>query len=140
MTTTEQLREYLDAHGIDGAPTEPGWYVVRTVATVVVVVAAVSAGRLVYAAGRLVYAIGCEHSGRYLFSADIVRHAPFTIAPPAGRDLDAEVVAGVVQSRDGALRMKPGDDSVPVLVRNGVYMLAHEAPDDLRGLAGKVET
>ena len=88
MTTTEQLREYLDAHGIDGPPTEPGWYVARTVATVVVVVTAA-------ATGRLVYAIGCEHSGRYLFSSDIVRHAPLTLASPAGRDLDAEVVAGV---------------------------------------------
>lgn len=95
MTTTEQLREYLDAHGIDGPPTEPGWYVARTVATVVVVVTAAATGRLVYAAGRLVYAIGCEHSGRYLFSSDIVRHAPLTLASPAGRDLDAEVVAGV---------------------------------------------
>lgn len=111
MTTTEQLREYLDAHGIDGAPTEPGWYVVRTVATVVVVVTAAAAGRLVYAAGRLVYAIGHEHSGRFLFSSDIVRHAPLTLAPHTGRDLDAEAVAGVQAGRD-----------------------------DLRGLAGKVST
>ena len=43
--------------------------------------------------------------------SDITRHAPLVLAPPAGRDLDAEVVAGVQAGRD-----------------------------DLRGLAGKVET
>lgn len=104
MTTTENLREYMDAHGIDGPPTEPGWYVARTVATCVVVATE-------RASWGMLYAIGCEHSGRYLFASDIVRHAPLTLAPPVGRDLDAETVAGVQAARD-----------------------------DLRGLAGKVET
>lgn len=26
--TTDDLRAYLDAHGVDGAPTVPGWYAV----------------------------------------------------------------------------------------------------------------
>lgn len=104
MTTTEQLREYLDAHGVDGPPTEPGWYVVSTRAAVMVVV-------LREADDRLVYAVGSEHSGRYLWQSDAVRHVPLTLAPPAGRDLDAETVAGVQAARD-----------------------------DLRGLAGKVGT
>ncbi len=104
MTTTENLREYLDAHGIDGPPTEPGWYVVRAGTACFVVVAGCSPW-------GLFYAIGCERSGRYLFGSDIVRHAPLTLAPPAGRDLDAETVAGVQAARD-----------------------------DLRGLAGKVKT
>ena len=76
MTTTEQLREYLDAHGIDGPPTEPGWYVVRTVGTVMVVVAREHDG-------RLFCAIGTEHSGRYLWQSEVTRHAPLTLAPPA---------------------------------------------------------
>jgi hypothetical protein len=92
VTTTQALREYLDAHGIDGAPTEPGWYVVRTFATVIVVATS-------DATGRLVYAVGCEHYGRYLWQSDIVRHAPLTLAPPAGRDLDAEVIDGVRAER-----------------------------------------
>ena len=35
----------------------------------------------------------------------ITRHAPLTLAPPAGRDLDAEVVAGV---QAGQTARKPG--------------------------------
>lgn len=92
MTTTADLRAYIDAHGVDGAPTEPGWYVVRAVTTVIIVAARASWG--------MVYAAGGEHSGRYFFASDITRHAPLTLAPPAGRDLDAETVAGVQAARD----------------------------------------
>lgn len=91
MTTTADLRAYLDAHGVDGAPTEPGWYVVTTVVTVIIVATMAPHG--------MVYAVGCEHSGRYLFAPDITRHAPLLLAPPAGRDLDAEVVAGLRAGR-----------------------------------------
>lgn len=91
MTTTQTLREYLDAHGIDGAPTEPGWYVVRATSPVVIVAERASWG--------MIYAVGCGHSGRYLFASDITRHAPLTLATPAGRDIDAEVVAGVQAER-----------------------------------------
>lgn len=104
MTTTADLRAYLDAHGIDGAPVEPGWYVADfSDRPVVVCVCREPWG--------LSFRTGSEHVGSFLFSSSIVRHAPFTIAPPTGRDLDAEVVAGVQAGRD-----------------------------DLRGLAGKAST
>ena len=104
MTTTEQLREYLDAHGIDGEPAEPGWYVAHfSRRPVVVCVHREPWG--------LSFRTGSEHVGSFIFPSDITRHAPLVLAPPAGSDLDAEVVAGVQAGRD-----------------------------DLRGLAGKVET
>lgn len=89
--TTEDLRTYLDAHGTDGAPTEPGWYVVTAVTTAVVYVSRAPYG--------LVFSLGYEHSGRYLFASDITRHAPLILAAPPGRDLDAETVAGVQACR-----------------------------------------
>ena len=90
MTTTE-LSAYLDAHGVPGAPTEPGWYVVTATVTSVVYVSRAPYG--------LVFSLGYEHCGRYLFASDITRHAPLILAAPPGRDLDAEVVAGVQAQR-----------------------------------------
>lgn len=93
MTTTADLRAYLDARGVDGAPTEPGWYLVKTPSECAIVLAH-------QLPTRLAYAIGGEGSGRYCLWFDIVRHAPLTLAQPAGRDLDAEVVAGVQATRE----------------------------------------
>jgi len=104
MTTTESLREHLDAHGIDGAPTVPGWYVVECEDrdVVVVLVERVPHGMAIRMGGE---------GGAGMFRTDCARHAPLILEPLAGRDLDAETVAGVQAARD-----------------------------DLRGLAGKVET
>ena len=92
MTTTHALREYLDAHGIDGAPAEAGWYVVecddRDV--VVVLVERVPHGLAIRCGGE---------GGSGLFRSQCERHAPFILAPPAGQDLDAEVIASVAAGR-----------------------------------------
>lgn len=101
MTTTKDLRKYLDAHGIDGPPTEPGWYVVSSVHGFESIAEIDSRGRL------LVTGLEMDLND----PADITCHAPLVLALPAGRDLDAEVVAAVQASCD-----------------------------DLRGLAGKAST
>lgn len=92
MTTTQALREHLDAHGIDGAPTEPGWYVVECEDrdVVIVLVERVPHGMAIRMGGE---------GGAGLFRSQCERHAPLTLAPPAGRDLDAEVIDGVRAER-----------------------------------------
>lgn len=76
MTTTDQLREYLDAHGIDGAPTELGWHVAHfSRRPVVVCVCREPWG--------LSFRTGSEHVGSFIFPGDITRHAPLTLALPA---------------------------------------------------------
>lgn len=97
MTTTQALREYLDAHGIDGPPACEGWFVVELhqgtdgVLPVLMVLAVAGPSRLT------LYVGGTEHS--VLLRTDIVRHAPLNLAPLAGRDLDAEVIDGVRAER-----------------------------------------
>ena len=123
MTTTTQLREYLESHGIDGAPIEPGWHAARFLGGEVGIVFSDGRGEIAGAgaaatswlvvAGREMTIAAGERAARggFFHASVIASHAPLTLAPPAGRDLDAEVVAGVQAGRDG-----------------------------LRGLAGKVET
>ena len=72
MTTTEQLREYLDAHGIDGAPTEPGWYVVELHATP-------GHRGLVSVAYRTKYQTLSITTGS-VRATECARHAPLTLA------------------------------------------------------------
>lgn len=121
MTTTADLREYLDAHGVDGAPTEPGWYVIE----------ADEAFGLAHVArnptGGIRYAFATSRPAEMLVGRSVVayeqatggtalqrctRHALFAICPLAGRDLDAEVVAGVQAGRDDSrgLAEKAGHD------------------------------
>lgn len=78
MTTTEQLREYLDAHGTDGPPTEPGWYVASLVSHATTAFVLARGGR-----DRLMFILGVEHGRHFLFPAEIRKHAPLTLAPPA---------------------------------------------------------
>ena len=98
MTTTEQLREYLDAHGVDGAPTELGWFVVECFSAdeprlpIVVVHCVPGDFRLTMCVGGL--------ESMVLLRSDCTRHAPITLALPAGRDLDAEAIAGVHAASD----------------------------------------
>lgn len=178
MTTTEDLRRYLDAHGVDGPPTEQGWFVADfSNRPVVVFVRREPWG--------LSFRTGSEHVGSFIFASDITRHAPLTLAPPAGRDLDADVVAGVQAGRDvfaiprEDVRVEwyrcgqdVSQDAVGALmihIPTGVNTCFHEhrtrhmnkagaleklkqveavrafyrgelLRDDLRGLAGKVET
>ena len=71
MTTTQNLREYLDAHGVDGAPTEPGLYVVE-------------AGSLPARIVEVEVTGGGVWWGRAdMRNAGIVRHAPLALAPHA---------------------------------------------------------
>lgn len=88
MTTTEDLCRYLDAHGIDGPPTEPGWYVAYFSLRPVVV-------RVCREPWGLSFRTGAEHVGSFIFQCDITRHAPFTLAPPAGRGPGAETTPRV---------------------------------------------
>ena len=89
MTTTE-LSAYLDAHGVPGAPTEPGHYIVAFHARAVRVVEVETHG------GRVWW--GTNPSD----AISVIRHAPLILAAPPGRDLDAEVVAGVrAQRKEG---------------------------------------
>ena len=199
MTTTEDLRKFLDAHGVDGAPTEPGWYYcdrgyhpstfieVRANGVIIAgtgrVIRPSSVTRHVplnlappasfvqedccddpppteeeraeYAAwfagifgeslagdvvvepqdGGTLYLVRTpsgdvarELLGEVLASACVVTPDGRRIPLAAGRDLDAEVQA----AREVAVRVVPGpqfDD-----------MVRKMASDDLRGLAGKVET
>lgn len=80
MTTTEDFSKYLDAYGIDGPPTEPGWYVVSSVHGFEAIAEIDSRGRL--------FVTGLEMDLND--PADITSHAPLVLAPPAGRDPDAE--------------------------------------------------
>lgn len=90
MTTTKDLRKYLDAHGIDGAPAETGWYVAHfSRRPVVVCVCREPWG--------LSFRTGSEHVGSFIFPSDITRHAPLVLAPPAGRD-DLRGLAGKVET------------------------------------------
>lgn len=81
MTTTEQLREYLDAHGIDGPPTELGWFVVEYFSVheprlpIVVVHCVPGDFRLTMCVGGL--------DSKVLLRSDCIRHTPLTLAPPA---------------------------------------------------------
>ena len=95
MTTTEQLREYLDAHGVDGAPTELGWYVVECddLDLVIVLVERVLYGLAIRCGGE---------GGAGLFRSQCERHAPLAIAPTADRGIAAEVAR--LQSEVDALR------------------------------------
>lgn len=93
MITTEDLRAYLDAHGVAEAPTEPGWYVVEFAGRPVVV-------RVRREPYGLSFRTGAEHVGNFIFPSSIARHAPLALAPPAGRDIDSEVVAGVRAERE----------------------------------------
>ena len=107
MTTTADLRAYLDSHGIDGAPTEPGWYIIE----------ADEAFGLAHVArnptGGIRYAFATSRPAEMLVGRSVVayeqatggtalqrctRYTPFAICLPAGRDLDAEVVAGIARA------------------------------------------
>ena len=95
MTTTWQLREYLDAHGVDGEPTEPGWYVAEFAnRPVVVCVHRESWG--------MSFRTGAQHVGSFIDSSSMSRHAPLAIAPTADRGIVAEVAR--LQSEVDALR------------------------------------
>ena len=83
VTTTEQLREYLDKHGVDGAPAEPGWYVAEFANRPVVVC-------VHREPWGMSFRTGAEHVGSFIFSSSISRHAPLIISQPSGRDPDAE--------------------------------------------------
>ena len=125
MTTTENLRDYLDAHGSGGPPTEPGWHVVECEDRDVVFVLVERAPH------GMAIRMGGE-GGAGMFRTDCARHAPLILALPTGRDLDAETVAGVQAAREVVVRVVPGpqfDD-----------MVRKMAGDDLRGLAGKGAT
>lgn len=107
MTTTEDIRKYLDEHGVDGAPAAPGWYAVEFISGEAGVVFCDGHGNwsgagtaacievdVVDGAMAQVTRERARRCGSF-FHNRFVRHAPLTLAPPAGRDLDAEVVAGV---------------------------------------------
>lgn len=75
--TSDQLREWLDAHGVNGAPTVPGWYVVQC-----------RAGRVgvgVNTNGRYTWSTMDRHAGEdfptfeALASSDCTRHAPLRL-------------------------------------------------------------
>lgn len=130
MTTTEDIRKYLDEHGIDGAPAEMGWCAVEFRDGEAGVVFCDGHGNwsgagtaacievdVVDGAMAQVTRERARRCGSF-FRDSFVRHAPLTLAPPAcrsawntarakadpwsyGRDLDAEVVAGVQAGRDG---------------------------------------
>lgn len=112
MTTTEDIRKYLDEHGIDGAPAAPGWYAVEFRDGEAGVVfcdghgnwsgagtAACTEVDVVDGAMAQVTRERARRCGSF-FRDSFVRHTPLTLAPPAGRDIDAEVVAGVQAGRD----------------------------------------
>ena len=107
MTTTEDIRKYLDEHGIDGAPAEMGWCAVEFLSGEAGVVFCDGHGNwsgagtaacieidVVDGAMAQVTRERARRCGSF-FRDSFVRHAPLTLASPAGRDLDAEVVAGV---------------------------------------------
>ena len=83
MTATEDLRDHLDAHGVGGPPTGPGWYLVEF-----------SDRPTVVCVRREPYGLsirtGGEHVGSFIFPSSIARHAPLILAPTDGRDIDAE--------------------------------------------------
>ncbi len=121
--TTDQLREYLDAHGVDGAPTELGWFAVRFMHGEAGIVfcdgrgfcygtGARAVSRAEFVDGKIAEVLG-ERAGRCgsFFASDLVCHATLIIAPPAHSDLGAKIASGVRPARD-----------------------------DLRGIAGKAST
>ena len=81
MTTTQNLREYLDAHGVDGAPTEPGWFMVCW--TDPAGVEHISVVELAEYCDRLCAWSGGRFEECMKYTDCIVRHAPLNLAPPA---------------------------------------------------------
>ena len=83
MTTTRDLREYLDARGVDGVPTEPGWYVIFWDSPTDD--EHVSVVEVAEYCGRLTVWVGGSDDQCMKYADCITRHAPLTLAPPAGR-------------------------------------------------------
>ena len=125
MTTTEDIRKYLDEHGIDGAPAEMGWCAVEFRDGEAGVVFCDGHGNwsgagtaacieidVVDGAMAQVTRERARRCGSF-FRDSFVRHAPLTLAPPADRNLDAEVVAGVQAGRDDMRAIIESGKAVP---------------------------
>ena len=101
MTTPQALEEYLDAHGIDGPPTEPGWYVAKHRNGCCGVIytdwnarhngAFVGPFAFLGATddGPQLLTRDIAHTSGGYFSSAIIRYAPFHLAPPGGHALGA---------------------------------------------------
>lgn len=95
MTTTEDIRRYLDAHGIDGAQAEPGWCAVEFRGGEVGIVHCDGRGNWGGAGAAPCVEVGfingettavtrdrLRRCGEF-YSSDIIRHVPLTLAPPS---------------------------------------------------------
>lgn len=128
MTTTEDIRRYLDAHGIDGAQAEPGWCAVEFRGGEVGIVHFDGRGNWGGAGAAPCVEVGfingemtavtrdrLRRCGEF-YSSDITRHVPLTLAPPAGRDLDdgtpqAEIAKAAAAFAMATLRLARADSS-----------------------------
>ena len=95
MTTTQNLREYLDAHCVDGAPTEPGWHGVEFRDGEIGIVfcdgrgnwsgaGAAPSVEVDFVNGKMA-AVTQDRARRCgsFYISDFARHAPLNLAPPA---------------------------------------------------------
>lgn len=101
--TSDDLRAYLDAHGVDGAPTVPGWYCCAGRNGVGIFLRSdrgVMAGSFVGGDGGG-GGDNLRSAGSY-FDSDIIRHAPLPDFGAMARELDD--LRAKVDSLEGAAR------------------------------------